>query len=111
MLITKTKKGKHETISIIGSLVNYHQYLDDLAGLIGCVPPFWKYFFFFPRLWLKMIFGPTQGTQFRLVGPGKKVNLAKKIIRRLPCRIFNYLGQLGLRCRMTYAWNAMMTLD
>lgn len=95
----------------IGSLVNYHQYLDDLAGLIGCVPPFWKYFFFFPRLWLKMIFGPTQGTQFRLVGPGKKVNLAKKIIRRLPCRIFNYLGQLGLRCRMTYAWNAMMTLD
>lgn len=31
----------------IRSLVDYHRFMDDLAELIGCTPPFWKYFFLY----------------------------------------------------------------
>ena len=56
----------------VRSLVDYFRYMDDLAKVIGCHVPFKRYFFLRPRLWLHIVYGPTQATQFRLNGPGKK---------------------------------------
>lgn len=91
----------------IRSLVDYHIYMDSLADLIGCKPPLWEYFFFHPRLWLHMVYGATQATQFRLRGPGEKKALAQEIIMKLPVSPFNHVVKAGLRGRLTYAFKGL----
>lgn len=86
----------------IPSLVDYHRYMDDLAGLIGCTPPLWRYALLHPRLWSRLVYGPQQATQFRLRGPGAKPRIARDIISRLPRSRFNHVVQLGLRGRARY---------
>ncbi len=49
------------------------------------------------------MYGPTQASQFRLQGPGKKVGLAKEIITKLPISTFNHIVKAGLRGRLIYA--------
>lgn len=49
--------------------VDYTQYLDEIAKEIGCMPNFLKLFFTDPRLFLKLIFGPSVSYQYRLTGP------------------------------------------
>ncbi|MDJ0674678.1 MAG: NAD(P)-binding domain-containing protein [Calothrix sp. MO_167.B42] len=68
----------------IRSLVDYRRYMDDMAGVIGCKPPLWKYFFLHPRVWRHVVFGVTQATQFRLQGPGNKESLAQKLLLKIP---------------------------
>ncbi|NEP87874.1 MAG: NAD(P)-binding domain-containing protein [Okeania sp. SIO2C2] len=94
----------------IRSLVDYHIYIDELAGLIGCKPPLWKYFFLHPNLWLRMVYGPTQATQFRLRGPGQKEALAKKLIAKLPVSPFNgvIVVKAGLRGRAVYGFKVVV---
>lgn len=92
----------------IRSLVDYHCYMDDLADLIGCKPPFWKYFFLHPRLWLRIVYGATQATQFRLTGPGKKEALAQKILAKLPVSSFNHVVKAGLKGRVIYGFKAIV---
>ncbi len=89
-------------------LVDYHIYMDNLAGLIGCLPPFGRLLLREPGLWLHLVYGPTQASQFRLTGPGAKPDLARAIIRRLPVspRI-NHLVKAGLRGRLIYAARAL----
>ena len=91
----------------IRSLVDYHAYMDDLAKIIGCQPPFWQYFFLYPRLWLRMVYGATQATQFRLRGPGQKEALAQKLIAKLPISPFNHVVKAGLRGRVLYGLKAL----
>ncbi|MBO1347624.1 MAG: hypothetical protein EBE86_009600 [Hormoscilla sp. GUM202] len=67
----------------IRSLVDYRRYMDDMASLIGCEPPFWKYFFLHTRIWRHLVFAATQATQFRLRGPGNKESLAQKLLMKL----------------------------
>ncbi|MDJ0901806.1 MAG: NAD(P)-binding domain-containing protein [Xenococcus sp. MO_188.B8] len=92
----------------IRSLVDYHRYMGELADLISCKPPLWKYFFLHPLLWLKMVYGATQATQFRLVGPGKKEALAQQLIIKLPITRFNYFVKAGLRGRVIYAFKYLL---
>ncbi len=91
----------------IKSLVDYHSYMDDLSQVIGCKPPLKKLFFTKPKLWFKVFLGPTQATQFRLKGPGKKTELAQDIIYKLPKVKYNNIIKEGIKGRIHYAmpWN------
>ena len=93
-------------VSRIRSLVDYHKYVNDLARIIGCYPPIKRYFFTNPKLWLHLMYGPTQATQFRLKGPGKKEKLAKGIIDKLPISTYNHIVKAGIRGRIRYAVKA-----
>lgn len=86
----------------VRSLVDYHRYMDDMADLIGCQPPLQEYLVKHPRLWLTMMYGPTQATQFRLRGPGKKVALAHEILGKLPVSTWNHVVKTGLRGRVLH---------
>jgi dimethylaniline monooxygenase (N-oxide forming) len=48
------------------------------------------------------MYGPTQATQFRLTGPGKKEELAKEIIYKLPISTYNHIVKAGLKGRFQY---------
>ena len=90
------------TAQHLRSLVDYFRYMDDLAGIIGCQPPLWRYFFTHPKLWRHIVYGPAQATQFRLRGPGKKVALAQGILHKLPISKLNHIVKAGLRARLRY---------
>lgn len=49
--------------------VDYVQFLDELASLIGAKPNFWKMFFTDIKLFLRLWFGPCLPYQYRLQGP------------------------------------------
>ncbi|MDJ0743089.1 MAG: NAD(P)-binding domain-containing protein [Xenococcaceae cyanobacterium MO_167.B27] len=92
----------------VRSLVDYHRYMDDMAGLIGCEPPLWKYFFLHPRIWLRMVYGATQATQFRLRGPGNKKSLAQKLLMKLPVSKPTHIVKAGLKGRLIYAFKSLI---
>ena len=101
------KQFEHNAIRI-RSLVDYHIYMDDLADLIGCKPPLWKYFFLHTHLWLRIVYGATQATQFRLRGPGQKEIIAQELISKLPVSPFNHVVKAGLLGRFIYGLNAIV---
>lgn len=90
------------TVRNLRSLVDYFRYMDDLAGIIGCQPPLWRYFLTRPKLWTHLVYGPAQATQFRLRGPGKKMALAQGILYKLPFSKLNHIVKAGLRARLRY---------
>ena len=92
---------EHNAIRI-RSLVDYFRYMDDIAKLIGCEVPLNQYFWRHPLLWIKLVYGPMQATQFRLRGPGQKVKLAQKILHKIPRSSFNHIVKAGLRGRLYY---------
>lgn len=49
--------------------VDWINYMDELAELIGCRPGVGKYLFKDPRLWWELVFGPCYPYQYRLEGP------------------------------------------
>lgn len=102
------KEQYEENALRIRSLVDYYKYMNDLAKIIGCYPTLFKYFIFNPRLWLHLMYGPTQATQFRLQGPGKKVKLSKEIIFKLPISTFNHIVKAGLKGRIRYGIKALI---
>lgn len=91
------------TAERVRGLVDYFRYMDDLADMIGCGPPIWQTLFTHPRLWLHLIYGPTQATQYRLRGRGKKPELANEILRKLPLSSFNHVVKAGLWGRVRFA--------
>ena len=92
----------------VRSLVDYHRYIDDIAGLIGCQPPIWTYFFLHPRIWLRIVYGATQATQFRLRGPGNKNKLARELLLKLPVSKLTHIVKAGLRGRLIYVFKALI---
>ena len=86
----------------IRSLVGYFQYMNDVAGLIGCKPPLRKYFFSHPCIWLRMVFGITQATQFRLQGPGNKESLARELLLKLPMLVPTFVIKDALKKNFIY---------
>lgn len=96
-----------ENAERIRSLVDYHRYMNGMARILGCYPPIMEYFLTRPRLWLHLMYGPTQATQFRLRGPGKKVKLAHEILRKLPVSTFNHIVKAGLRGRVRYGLRSL----
>lgn len=51
--------------------VDWVNYMDELAELVGCKPKLTKYFFEDFRLWCSLAFGPCYPYQYRLRGPHK----------------------------------------
>lgn len=66
--------------------VDWINYMDELAELVGCKPQVWKYFFTDPKLWWSLMFGPCYPYQYRLEGPHKS-DKARDIILEAPARI------------------------
>lgn len=87
----------------ITALVDFHRYMDDIGNLIKCVPPLSRLFFQSPRVWKHIMFGPTQGTQFRLVGLGAKPKLARSILLSLPVSRLNHIVKIAFRRRLLRA--------
>ena len=92
----------------VRSLVDYHRYMDDMASLIGCEPPVWEYFFLHFRIWLRIMYGATQATQFRLRGPGSKESLAQELLMKLPVSKPTHIVKAGLKGRVIYAFKALV---
>ncbi|KAA1246821.1 NAD(P)/FAD-dependent oxidoreductase [Aquimarina sp. RZ0] len=92
----------------IRSLVDYHNFMDDMAEVIGCTPPLTKYFFRNIKLWIKLVFGPTQSTQFRLKGPGQKNKQAIQIINKLPEVRLNKVIKEGIKGRIRYSFKSFI---
>jgi dimethylaniline monooxygenase (N-oxide forming) len=68
----------------LNALTDYLRFLDGMATVIGCQPPLGKLFLFSPKTWAKVMFGPLNGAQYRLVGPGAEPELARAILSRVP---------------------------
>lgn len=68
----------------VRGLVDYGHYLDQLAKMIGCKPPFWRLLLTRAGLWFKVYYGPMQSSQYRLYGPGACPNVAEPILQGLP---------------------------
>ncbi len=68
----------------IPALTDYLRFLEYISNLIGCRPPLKKLFFTDPRAWFKAVFGPINGAQFRLQGPGANPQKARKFLRSIP---------------------------
>lgn len=68
----------------VRGLVDYGHYLDQLAKMIGCKPPFWRLLLARPSLWVRVYYGAMQSSQYRLYGPGACPEVAEKILRGLP---------------------------
>lgn len=91
----------------IRSLVDYFHYMDGLAEIIGCKPPLSEYLLSKPLLWLKIMYGPAQATQYRLVGPGNKKRQAHKILHQLPVSRLNNVVKIGLRLRLAHTLDSI----
>ena len=57
-------KSRRHTIQ-----VDYIEYCDEIADMIGAKPKFLRIFFKDPKLWLKLFVGPLTPPQYRLNGP------------------------------------------
>lgn len=65
------------------TLVNWIQFMDQVADLIGCRPdPY--YLFKDPKFMWAVMTGPMVDAQYRISGPGKNPELARDTIMRLP---------------------------
>ena len=84
----------------VRGLVDYPSYMEGMARLIGCRPRLWRLALTDPRLWLHVVYGPMQATQYRLHGPGAKPAEARAILMALPISPFNHIVKAGLRSRM-----------
>lgn len=65
------------------TLVNWIQFMDQLADLIGCRPDPWT-LFKDPALCAAVMTGPMVDAQYRISGPGKAPEVARRTIMSLP---------------------------
>jgi len=68
----------------VNALTDHLRFLDSMATVIGCQPPLGKLFLTEPATWAKVLFGPLNGAQYRLAGPGAEPELAREILSRVP---------------------------
>ncbi|EDN69748.1 FAD dependent oxidoreductase [Beggiatoa sp. PS] len=95
------------------SLIDYHPYMTELAGYVGCRPELWR-FLLKPKVLYILLFGPMASYQYKLHGYGANQKMALEalsIIPPLPFQrvmqhmvlylfmkpLFSLLGMLGLR--------------
>ena len=64
------------------SLVNYHLYLYEIAGYIGCRPNLWQ-LLSKPKMFMAILFGPFASFQYRIHGYGKDPQAVEKAISEL----------------------------
>ncbi len=92
----------------IRSLVDYFRYMEQMAAIIGCSPPLKKYFFTNPGLWLKMVYGAANATQFRLCGPDAKKVDASDILNKLPISKLTHIVKAGMKGRFFYTFFSLL---
>jgi|UniRef100_A0A7S2UXY2 dimethylaniline monooxygenase (N-oxide forming) len=68
----------------VKGLVDFQLYADELAEMMGCLPPLRKIFFNKPKLWFKIMFGPFTMHQYRLVGPWADPARAEAVYAKTP---------------------------
>ena len=68
----------------VNALTDHLRFLDSMATVIGCQPPLRSLFLTGPATWSKVLFGPLNGAQYRLAGPGAEPELAREILSRVP---------------------------
>merc|ERR1712119_47062 len=73
------------------ALVDFIPFNDGMAKFIGCEPNFVKYFFTDFMMWVHMVFGPFQPSQYRLVGPGANPEQAREAIFKTP--YYKWVGE------------------
>jgi dimethylaniline monooxygenase (N-oxide forming) len=73
---------KYRTDRIVG-LTDHGVYMDEIAWLIGCRPPLIRMFFTEPYIWLKCMCAPMITAQYRLYGPNRQPEKARKILRQV----------------------------
>lgn len=56
-----------------------------------------------------MVYGATQGTQFRLRGFGSKKSLAEELLLKLPVSKPTHIVKAGLRGRLLYALKTLVS--
>ncbi|MEM6406225.1 MAG: hypothetical protein AAF669_06530 [Pseudomonadota bacterium] len=66
------------------TLTDYMHRLTELSTAIGCEPSLRKLFYSDPKIWYKVMFGPINGAQFRLSGPGATPEQAKQSLAKIP---------------------------
>lgn len=81
----------------VRGLVCYARYMETMARILGCRPRLWRLALTDPRLWMHVVYGPMQATQYRLHGPGRKPLEARRILMALPLSPFNHIVKAGLR--------------
>jgi len=67
----------------LNSLVDYHDYTNQLASLIGCQPRLWR-LLANPKLLYICLFGPYASYQYRLHGYGAKPDKARMAADQIP---------------------------
>ncbi|XP_042895050.1 flavin-containing monooxygenase 5-like [Parasteatoda tepidariorum] len=67
----KTNSKKYAPNDKMSIRVDYVQYMDEIAYLIGARPNFWKMFFTDIKLYWRLVWGPALAYQYRLKGPHK----------------------------------------
>ena len=65
------------------SLADYHAYMEELAGFVGCRPQLWRVLGQ-PRLLYTLLFGPMACFQYRLHGHGANPEAVMKAVAQLP---------------------------
>ncbi|KAM4722716.1 flavin-containing monooxygenase 5-like [Rhinophrynus dorsalis] len=60
--------------------VDYMEYMDEIAELLGVKPDLWNLFLTDPKLAWSVLFGPCTPYQYRLTGPGKWGRARKTIL-------------------------------
>lgn len=86
------------------ALVDFIPFNDKMAKFIGCEPNFVKYFFTDFMMWVHMVFGPFQPSQYRLVGPGANYEQAREAIFKTP--YYKWAGE-RLKRDMNMFWLLM----
>uniref|UniRef100_A0A2H6N482 Flavin-containing monooxygenase n=1 Tax=Micrurus carvalhoi TaxID=3147026 RepID=A0A2H6N482_9SAUR len=62
---------RYTAIQINSLIVQYIDYMDELASILGVKPKLLSLLLTDPKLAWEVYFGPYSATQFRLTGPGK----------------------------------------
>jgi dimethylaniline monooxygenase (N-oxide forming) len=65
------------------SLVDYHAYMHELAGYVGCRPDF-SQLIHDPKLLFMFLFGPFANFQYRLSGHGANPEAVREAVAQLP---------------------------
>lgn len=68
----------------VKGLVDFQLYMDELAEMMGCMPPLYDIMWKKPKLWFKIMYGPLTTHQYRLVGPYADPELAAKFYEKVP---------------------------
>ncbi len=68
----------------IAALTDFLRFMDSIAKEIGCNPPLDQLLFSDPKTWLKVLFAPLSGAQYRLEGPSAEPERIRSVLARMP---------------------------